>query len=97
VVQAATGQEALFRLEEEPAYDLVMLDLRLPDVDGQIVWQRALATHPRLAGRVVFITGDIMSAETRTFLDSTERPFLIKPFTLEQLRRVLGEVLAPHA
>jgi two-component system NtrC family sensor kinase len=93
VVEATTGDEALARLRER-TYDLVMLDLRLPDVDGQAVWQRALARDPRLAARVVFMTGDIMSAGTQRFLDQTGRPFLIKPFTVEELGRVIGEVLA---
>src|SRR5262249_17232543 len=50
VVEASTGEEALARLQQEWSYDLVMLDLRLPDVDGQVVWERAIASHPRLAG-----------------------------------------------
>src|SRR5437899_3464927 len=97
VVEATTGEEALARLQREWAYDLVMLDLRLPDVDGQVVWQRALASHPGLANRFVFMTGDIMSAETQGFLDDTGRPFLIKPFTMEQVGRVVSEVLAARS
>ena len=93
VIEATTGHEALARLRERP-YDLVLLDLRLPDVDGQAVWERALAPDPRLASRVVFMTGDIMSAETHGFLDNTARPFLLKPFTMEEVGRVITEVLA---
>ena len=92
-MEATTGGEALARLRER-TYDLVMLDLRLPDLDGQAVWQRALARDPRLAARVVFMTGDIMSAGTQRFLDQARRPVLIKPFTVEELGRVIGEVLA---
>jgi len=92
VVEATTGHEALARLRER-SYDLVLLDLRLPDVDGQSVWERALAPDPQLAGRVVFMTGDIMSAETQGFLDETARPFLLKPFTMEEVGRVVSEVL----
>ena len=94
VVEAANGRDALARLRER-TYDLVMLDLRLPDLDGQAVWQRALADDPRLAARVVFMTGDIMSVGTQRFLEKTGRPFLIKPFTVEQLGRTIGEVLSP--
>ena len=93
VVEATTGREALARLRERP-YDLVMLDLRLPDVDGQAVWEHALAPDPQLAGRVVFMTGDTMNAETQGFLDDTARPFLLKPFTMEDVGRVISEVLA---
>src|SRR5262245_27894878 len=97
VVEATTGEEALARLQQEWPYDLIMLDLRLPDVDGQVVWQRALESHPRLADRFVFMTGDIMSAEIQDFLDDRGRPFLIKPFTMEQVGRVVSEVLAARA
>src|SRR5262249_21677359 len=93
VGEATTGHEALVRLRER-TWDLVMLDLRLPDVDGLTVWERALAPDPRLAGRVVFMTGDIMSAETQGFLDAAGRPFLLKPFTMEEVGRVVSEVLA---
>jgi len=93
VGEATTGHEALLRLQERH-WDLVMLDLRLPDVDGPTVWARALAPDPRLAGRVVFMTGDIMSAETQGFLDAAGRPFLLKPFTMEEVGRVVSDVLA---
>jgi len=92
VVGATTGYEALSRLRER-TWDLVMLDLRLPDVDGQVVWERALASDSRLAGRVVFMTGDIMSGETQGFLEEARRPFLLKPFTMEDVGRVVSEVL----
>jgi signal transduction histidine kinase len=93
VVEAATGQQALSLLEER-TYDLVMLDLRLPDVDGQAIWERAIAPHSQLARRVVFMTGDIMSIETQDFLTETGRPCLMKPFTVEQVGRVVSDVLA---
>jgi len=96
VVEATTGEQALSLLEER-TYDLVMLDLRLPDVDGQVIWQRAIAPHPQLAGRVVFMTGDIMSTETQDFLAETGRPWLMKPFTIEQVGRLVSEVLAGAA
>jgi two-component system NtrC family sensor kinase len=93
VVEATTGQEALDRLQER-GYDLVILDLRLPDVEGQTIWRVALARDRRLAARVIFMTGDIMSAETQRFLDEAGRPVLIKPFTIEQVGRAVSEVLA---
>jgi len=35
-----------------------------------------------------------MSAETQGFLDEARRPFLLKPFTMEEVGRVVSEVLA---
>ena len=79
---------------EKQAFDLVVLDLRLPDIDGKEVWQWILSRNPALASRVVFITGDIMSTDTDEFLQTTKRPVCTKPLTMEQVHRVVGEVLS---
>ena len=63
-------------------------------MEGQTIWRVALARDRRLAARVIFMTGDIMSAETQRFLDEAGRPVLIKPFTIEQVGRAVSEVLA---
>ena len=39
------------------------------------------------------MTGDIMSGETQGFLEEARRPFLLKPFTMEDVGRVVSEVL----
>jgi len=92
VDEAATGREALGRLEQE-AYDLITLDLRLPDMPGREVWQRILERGRHLASRVVFITGDTMSAEVLKFLEEAGRPVLRKPFTVDSIHRTIASVL----
>jgi two-component system NtrC family sensor kinase len=78
----------------DATYDLVMLDLRLPDVDGRGVWQWIGDRRPTLCGRVVFMTGDTMSAETQQFLQGSGRPILMKPLTIDRVRGILDEILA---
>lgn len=92
VDEAATGKEAIASLEQQ-GYDLVTLDLRLPDLDGTEVWRWILSQRPALASRVVFMTGDIMSQETEKFLQETGRPVLTKPLTTPQVHRIVHEVL----
>ena len=43
--------------------------------------------RPDLAGRVLFITGDTVSPDTRSFLEQTRVEVLHKPFSLEELRQ----------
>ena len=93
VDSAATGARAIERLGAGE-YDLVMLDLRLPDVDGRGVWQWIGEHRPAMRRRVVFTTGDTMSADTQQFLQTTGRPFLTKPLTIERVRVVVDETLA---
>lgn len=96
VETAATGQEAITKLEQQ-AYDLITLDLRLPDISGQDIWRWILKRNPDLAPRVVFMTGDTMSAETQEFLQGTGRPVLTKPLTMEGIHRAVDEILGSRA
>jgi len=87
-----TGAQALEKLGEGD-YDVVMLDLRLPDIDGRAIWQWIGAHRPAILGRVVFMSGDTMSAETQQFLRDTGRPVLTKPLTIERVRAMVDETL----
>ncbi len=49
--------------------------------------------HPKLVEGVMFTTGDTMSGDIQSFLEQTSRPFLPKPFTLDELRMVVRETL----
>jgi DNA-binding NtrC family response regulator len=86
VARSATGTDAIERLRGF-AYDGLVVDLRLPDVDGLVVLDEALTRYPEI--RAVVITGfggvpDAVQAIKRGAID-----FLIKPFQLGQLGRVL--------
>jgi two-component system, NtrC family, sensor kinase len=89
VVSVGSGSEAIWRAEGEEEFDAVLLDLRMPDVSGQQVFERWSKASPRLSERVVFITGDIVSPDLQSFLDSTGRPYLAKPFDFAQIVEVL--------
>jgi CheY-like chemotaxis protein len=93
VDEAANGTQAMEKLTTG-TYDLVMLDLRLPDVDGRAVWQWIGERRAALSGRVVFMTGDTMSAETQQFLSDSGRPVLTKPLSIDRVRAVIDDVLA---
>jgi two-component system NtrC family sensor kinase len=93
VDEAANGTQAMEKLAAGD-YDLVMLDLRLPDVDGRAVWQWIGERRAALTGRVVFMTGDTMSAETQRFLSDSGRPVLTKPLSIDRVRAVLDDMLA---
>ena len=88
VVAVASGRDALARAAAED-YDRILLDLRMPDVSGDVVFTQLRTAHPRLADRVVFVTGDIQSETTRAFLDAAGRPVLTKPFLLDDLAALL--------
>ena len=89
---APNGRAALEKLRAE-TYDLVLSDLKMPELDGPGLYETLARDHPHLLRRVVFLTGDALSSEITAFLERAGAPYLYKPFTLEELRRVIQRTL----
>jgi len=89
---AINGEVALDMIEEKQ-YDLCLIDIRTPVMNGKELYLWLEEKHPKLASRVIFTTGDVMSEDTQSFLEQTARPFLPKPFTPDELRAILRETL----
>ncbi|HEU6451370.1 MAG TPA: ATP-binding protein, partial [Gemmatimonadaceae bacterium] len=90
---AASGEEALAQMAGR-RYDAILLDLRMPDMAGQRVFERLREADPEHAARVVFATGDADSDGAHDFLRDAERPFVSKPFMLPSVVRLLCDVAA---
>jgi CheY-like chemotaxis protein len=89
---AANGHLALARLQERE-YDLILCDLRMPELDGPGLY-RALELHaPHLLQRFIFLTGDTLSPEAHTFFNQTGAVRLTKPFRAAEVRRVVQQTL----
>ena len=91
VTAAAGGLEARALLDANE-YDVVLLDLRMPDLGGDTLYEELRERDPRHADRVVFVTGDVQSDAARRFLARSGRPFVGKPFQLDELATVLAGV-----
>jgi PAS domain S-box-containing protein len=92
VQTAADGIEALEKLEHA-SFDLVVSDLRMPRLDGPGLLREARRDHPALAKRFVFMTGDVLAAGTREFLESTQLPFITKPLASQEVLRAVNQAL----
>ena len=86
---AKDGIGAVEQALAEP-FDVIICDLRMPRLGGREMYQQLATRHPQIAQRVIFATGDTVRGDTLQFLESLGRPFLHKPFTLAELRSVLG-------
>lgn len=85
VESAPDGEVALKRLGESP-FDVLLIDVRMPGLDGRAAVDRLRACEAAGAPpRIVVMTGDGVREETRQWLDATRLPVLDKPFTLEAL------------
>jgi CheY-like chemotaxis protein len=92
VETAANGRIALERLQERD-YDLLLSDLRMPELDGLGLYKELEHHHPHMLARMVFLTGDTLSPETMDLLDTMGAPRLNKPFTAAEVRRVVQRAL----
>jgi two-component system NtrC family sensor kinase len=88
---AALGRTAL-TLAAVRAYDAVLLDMALPDMDGEAVYGSLVGLRPGLASRVVILTGGAVSHESQGFLHRTRCPVVLKPFDLEALARQIARL-----
>ena len=95
---ASNGRHALAQLQERP-YDVILCDLHMPDLDGPAFYAILARQYPALRQRVIFLTGDPLSAVTTTFLAQCGRPWLRKPCPIATIRRAIQDVLQafPHA
>lgn len=85
VTEARDGNEAVEKAIAVPP-DLVILDLGLPDVDGQIVLQRL---REWLKAPVIIVSARDQEAEKVAALDGGADDYLTKPFsTVELLARI---------
>jgi PAS domain S-box-containing protein len=82
---ACSGRQALEHLATHPA-DLILSDLRMPDLDGPGLHRELAAAAPDLARRMVFVTGDVLTPETARFLAETSLPVIEKPIDPYDLR-----------
>jgi signal transduction histidine kinase/ActR/RegA family two-component response regulator len=86
------GREALRRAATED-YDLVICDMKMPDVDGEQFYRRLAKTENPLSRKVLFVTGDVLAAHTRQFLQRNALAHLAKPFRVEELTEKVRQVL----
>ncbi|HET6371200.1 MAG TPA: response regulator, partial [Nitrospiria bacterium] len=90
--RTSEGREGLSLIERRP-YDLILLDIKMPHGSGKEFYQTVRERFPEMCGRIVFVTGDIASRTTQTFIQETGNLCLKKPFSLEEIQEILDHFL----
>jgi two-component system NtrC family sensor kinase len=86
------AREALYRLESSE-YDLVITDLRMPDLDGFSILQWMRDFRPSLLSHTLVLTGDAGGKDLESTLEAFGTPVLRKPFSPESLVRSCWSLL----
>jgi signal transduction histidine kinase/CheY-like chemotaxis protein len=89
---ASNGHEGLRKIGGHE-YDLIILDLRMPDMTGQQMYEELARLRPDLLGRLMFITADTLTPEVDRFLKIVGNPCLTKPFAVEAVMERVETIL----
>lgn len=84
-------RDALARIKNS-AYDLVILDLLLPDMNGFVLSQEISRVRPKLRNRILFISAVLFGKNTVEHLSSMGAGFLPKPFEVDSLLAAVEKI-----
>jgi two-component system NtrC family sensor kinase len=91
VETAGNGAEAMALLRTRD-FDVILSDLRMPQLDGPALHDWIAAEKPHLLGRIGFVTGDTLGQTAAGFIARTGCPVLEKPFTGKAVRALLEQL-----
>lgn len=83
-VQSTQSGDAALAVIKSEHIDVLVIDLRIPDTRGDVVFELAAATQPHLRHHTLFMTGDISERAQKLIL-SCKCPSIRKPFELREL------------
>jgi len=83
VSTALSGESAMAIVRSEHI-DVLIVDLRIPDMRGDAFFELASAMQPHLRSRTLFTTGDI-TERAQELIEACRCPLLRKPFDLKEL------------
>ncbi len=78
---------------DKKEYDLYIMDIRMPEMNGVELYQNMATRYPKLAKKVLFISGDTLSWNIKESLEESQRPYLSKPFSPIELRNAVKTTL----
>ncbi len=84
------AKQALERISAGERYDVILCDLLMPVMTGMDLYAEVVRAAPKLAGRIVFMTGGAFTSRARAFLASVANQCLEKPLDMSKLRSFLA-------
>ena len=92
-VDTASDGRAAMQKMLTTEYDLIMSDFKMPQMSGKELYGWIKENRPQLANCIIFVTGDTVSLETRSFFEDNKNRYLAKPFKIEEVKEVIQQAL----
>lgn len=96
VIAVDNGQAALDRAQAEP-FDVILLDVMMPRLDGMVVCQRLKADARTRTIPVIFLTARSQQLEVQAGMDLGALGYIIKPFDMFALAGEIASLLQRQA
>jgi signal transduction histidine kinase len=90
-VRGARGGEEALQLLDDEAFDILLADIKMPDIDGIALLKEARALDPNLTA--VIITGYATMDRAIDALHAGARGFVLKPFGVGELTRTVEQAI----
>jgi two-component system CheB/CheR fusion protein len=91
ILRAKNGREALLLFRNDPAIDLVLMDIQLPDINGKTVTSEMIAHNNKTP--IIAQTAGKSPQEIDAAIAAGCSYVLIKPFKMEELMEILKKYL----
>ncbi len=92
-VDLAANAPDAWRMVQAKTFDCILLDLGMPGMGGEELYQLIEAFDKQLALRVIFITGGAVTPGARASILAPGTTVLSKPFHLDELRQQIFNLL----
>ncbi len=86
VIGVGTARDALDLVRRDDRFDLLIVDVMMPDADGIDLHAAITELDAALAARILFLTGGAATERAKAFLEHCPNPCLQKPFRAEAVR-----------
>jgi signal transduction histidine kinase len=93
VTYLADSTQALTLLLAGNRFDVILCDLMMPVTTGMDIYAALSSDRPELLQHVVFVTGGAVTPRTRKFLEDIPNQCVEKPFSANQIRTLVRDLL----
>jgi CheY-like chemotaxis protein len=87
------ASKALDKLSAGVSYDVILTDARMPGMSGTEMYSRILEKTPEMKNKIIFITGDVMGFDIKSFLAQNNLSYLAKPFDIKLLKDKINSII----